>query len=298
MSKAFRHISHGSRRLAGYSMTARTQKAGKRTVLRAWGGTLLVCALNPEAVYMAADSRYVGLGPPLADRAHKVVGIGPSALCGFSGLLRFTRTVFNDQERTAIDEATFELPAIVSQLAPLQAQPKPENIASSFAEAVECAVAPIWKRFGGELDEPFRHPQSRSNRLAELVYLDRSPDGYVSFVALELRYSSHRTGTHTYEILLEKPVVKSRLFGRVPTPVVHWRGMTSCVADKGTLNMAEFQKGPAAAILKAFASAQMTRRCKSAIGGPIDIGSIGASGRRWIQSKREPTVSDRAPERP
>ncbi len=275
-------------------MTARTQKTGNRTVLRAWGGTLLMCALNPEAVYMAADSRYAGLRPPLADMAQKVIGIGSSALCGFSGLLRFTRTVFNDRERTVIDEATFELPVIVSQLAPLRAQPKPENIASAFAEAVECAVAPIWKRFGGDLDEPFRHTQSRSNRLAELVYLDRSSDGYVSFFALELRHSSHRTGKRTYEILLERPVVKSRLFGKVRKPVVHWRGMTSCVADKGTLSMAEFHEGPAAAILRAFASAQMTRRCKSAIGGPIDIGSIDASGRRWIQSKREQTLSNPA----
>jgi hypothetical protein len=273
-------------------MTPRAHETREGIVLRGWGGTLLMCALNSEAVYMAADSRYAGLRPPLSDRAQKVVGIGPSALCGFSGLLRFTRTAVNGLEGTAINEATFELPAIVSQLPPLQAKSRPEDIAYAFSEAVEGALTPIWKRFGCELDEPFRHGRSPSNRLAELLYLDRSPDGYVSFFALELRHSSQRSGRHTYEILLEKPVIKSRLFGRIRTPVVHWRGMTSCVADKATLSTADFQHRPAAAILRAFASAQMTQRCKSAIGGPVDIGSIDASGRRWIQNKCEPTLSD------
>jgi hypothetical protein len=110
----------------------------------------------------------------------------------------------------------------------------------------------------------------------------------VSFFTLELRYSSRRTDAGAYEARMEGPVVKPRLFGKVRTPGVHWRGMTSCVADKGSLSMAEFRKDPAATILKAFASAQMTQRCKSAIGGPIDIGSIDASGRRWIQKKQEP----------
>jgi hypothetical protein len=268
-------------------LTTGTHNPDKRTVLRGWGGTLLMCALNRDAVYMAADSRYAGLCPPLADTAQKMVGIGPSALCGFSGLLRFTRTTFNTQEGVATEQATFELPAIVSELPPLQAQSRPEDITDAFAEAIQSAVVPIWKRFGTGLDEPFGRAHAPSSRLAELVYLDRSPNGYVSFFVLELRHSSHRTGTRTYEVRLERPVVKLGLFGTVRAPVFHWHGMTSCLADHGTLNPAEFHECPTSTILKAFASAQMTRRCKSAIGGPVDICSIDASGRRWIQRKQQ-----------
>jgi hypothetical protein len=276
----------------GSFTTTRTQKR-RRTVLRGWGGTLLMCAMNPQAVYMAADSRFRGLS---SDSAQKVVEIGASALCGFSGLLRFTRTTFDGQERTVIDEATFELPEIVSQLQPLQAQTKPDHVVTAFAKAVECAVAPFWARFGTGLDEPFGQVESPFNRLAELVYLDRSADGYVSFFVLELRHSSHRTNTQTYEILLDRPVVKSRFFGKVRTPVVHWKGMTSCITDKSALDAADLEENPAPAILQAFRSAQITRRCKSAIGGQIDIGCIDASGRRWIQTKRQPNAIISAPE--
>ena len=251
-----------------------------------------MCSLNPEVVYLAADSRYAGLRSPLSDKAQKVIGIGPSALCGFSGMLRFTRTAF--EEGAVIEEETFELPRIIGDLPRLQEQSRPQDIAGAFTEAVQCAVAPIWKRFGAGLDEPFRRAPSPSSRLAELVYLDRAPDGYVSFFTLELRYSSRRTDAHAYDILMEEPVVKNRLFGRVQTPMVHWRGMTSCVVDKGASSSVEFQKDPAATILRAFASAQLTQRCKSAIGGPIDIGSIDAFGRRWVQKKPEPTKSDPA----
>ena len=99
------------------------------------------------------------------------------------------------------------------------------------------------------------------------------------------------SGAHTYDSRLEPPVIKRRHFGKVEVPAVHWLGMTSCIGDGAPLNAAACAADPAPAIITAFASAQTTRRCQSAIGGPIDIGRIDASGRRWLQNKAQMAAS-------
>lgn len=84
--------------------------------LAATGGSLLVCLVTPAAVYLSADSRYARAPLGLRDSARKLIVFGPTALCGLSGLLRFTRTEFDRRGDDFARQTTFELSEVAEGL--------------------------------------------------------------------------------------------------------------------------------------------------------------------------------------
>src|ERR1700722_7619258 len=84
-------------------------------LLSAAGGSLVVCLVTPAAVYLSADSRYANAPLAVRDSARKLIACGQSALCGLSGLLRFTRTEC-DSEGDLLHETTFELSDVVDEV--------------------------------------------------------------------------------------------------------------------------------------------------------------------------------------
>ena len=234
---------------------------------------------------MAADSRFAGLEPPEGDSAEKIVEVGSTGLCGFSGMLRFTRSASDARKRMVLRASTFELPAIIRQSLTLRETSTHGRFPEHFAEAVWGAVSPVWRRFASGLDEPFGRLGVRC-RLADMVFLDRSSDGCVTCFTVRLQYSTHQIDARSFESRLEPPVIKGTISGAVSRFALHCFGMTSCIGEIPGIDFIHFQQAPANAIVEVFASAQRSKRCRSAIGGPVDIAVINRSGRYWIQSKR------------
>src|SRR5215831_658824 len=84
--------------------------------LSAIGGSLVVCLVTPAAVYLSADSRYAHAPHSLRDSARKLIVCGPSALCGLSGLIRFTRTECDRGGDDPVRQSTFELFDVIGGL--------------------------------------------------------------------------------------------------------------------------------------------------------------------------------------
>lgn len=258
--------------------------------LSAVGGSLVVCLVTPGAVYLAADSRYAGAKAAVRDSARKLLPCGSSALCGISGLLRFTRTELDRRDETPASQMTFELAEIITSTRFETCEDTEPALASAFAECLYQALVPVWSVFANQLDRPFNTKGASITNpsiltLAELFYASWNASDRPFLCTITLKHSFHRSESGQYNSVLKRPVVQPVLDGPVTRPRIYLRGKRSCAYPppvpgliKGDFQAVEF-------IERIFRSAQLKRRCAMAIGGPIDIGVINPLGRRWLREK-------------
>jgi len=275
----------------------------KYHVLSATGGSLVVCLVTPAAVYLAADSRYAHAPPRLRDSARKLVVCGPTALCGLSGLVRFTRTACHHRSNHLAHQSTFELSDVIEGLCFENAAGDEPELASLLAKRLHLELAPIWERFAIDLDEPpfgysARQAKSMDNlslRFAQLFYVNREASGRALVATINLIHSLRRSKSGRYGSILEEPVVRRLLFSAVVDPCLYVRGMRRCVRPEQLSGPVDGDAEALRIIDRIFAQARSATRCAAAIGGPVDVAVIGSSGRRWLKQKTE-TRGRRAPE--
>ena len=263
-------------------------------LLSANGGSLVVCLVTPAAVYLSADSRYAHAPPCLRDSARKLIVYGPTALCGLSGLLRFTRTECDRRGDNGSRQITFELSDVAQGLDFAGVAGDEPGLAGMFIKRLHLALTPIWERFAIDLDEPFGFTATQAEwkvvaplRLAQLFYVNREASGRAFLATIDLTHSIRRSNAGQYSSLLEAPVVRRLLFSAVVRPRLYVRGARRCVraeALRGSVN------GDAEAlriIERVFERARQSTQCAAAIGGPVDVAVIDAAGRRWLKQKSE-----------
>ena len=170
--------------------------AGYRTLATA-GGSLLVCVATPSAIYLSAASRYADAPRGLRDSARKLLPCGTTALCGLSGLLRFTRTEYELRGEQPASQTTFELADIVDDIQTHAADQEPA-LSSLFADSLFQALAPVWAHFTLHLDRPFGPTRAGSGdgsmlKLAQLLYANRSASGRAFLCTIDLQHSIRRS---------------------------------------------------------------------------------------------------------
>jgi hypothetical protein len=263
-------------------------RAGRsRNLLSCTGGSLVVCVIAPEAVYLAADSRYAGVSGTLGDSARKLLACGSSALCGLSGLVRFTRTEYDRGVEQASSETTFELSEIVDGLPCEGGEGEPE-VAAGFARGVHRALMPLWERYAIELDEPlgFLRPRvGRRLRLAQLFYVNRPASGRAFLSTIDLEHRLVRTRSGRYDSALEMPVIRPVFHDVVVEPRIFVRGKRSCAQVEPICGPIESDGAAIGVIERIFDSARRGLRCASSVGGPVDVAVIDTAGRRWLRRK-------------
>lgn len=272
-------------------------------VLSATGGTLVVCLVTPAAIYLAADSRYTHAPPGLRDSARKLIVCGPTALCGLSGLVRFTRTACDQRNNHLTHLSTFELSDVIEGLCFENAAGDEPELASFFAKRLHRELAPIWERFAIDLDEPpfgysVLQAESMDNLslgLAQLFYVNREASSRSLIATINLVHSLRRSKSGRYSSILEEPVVRRLLFSPVVDPRLYVRGMGRCLRPEQLRGSVDGDAEALAIIDRIFARARSATRCAAAIGGPVDVAVVGSSGTRWLKQKTE-TRGRRAPE--
>jgi hypothetical protein len=252
--------------------------------LNAWGGSLILCLLTRDSIYVSADSRYANAPKEIKDSAQKLLTFGSSALCGLSGQLRFTRTEHEPQRMILTNERTFYLSDIIRGLDDNKVPTDVPNIVQLFAEHLFATLRPIWEYFASELDEPFGTHPDRPLPLAELLYVDRMRDGHPVLFSIILKHSLHYSDTKRYCSILHAPVILNRHNGYVDRPITFLQGMKYCACASRNPNVPN-EAAARKLIDSIFPDAQRGRRCGAAIGGPIDLAVIDKAGRRWLQHK-------------
>jgi hypothetical protein len=260
-------------------------------LLSAIGGSLVVCLATPAAIYLAADSRYAGAPVAVRNSARKLLPFGPTALCGLSGLLRFTRTERVRRGHGIARETTFELSDVVDGLGFEEAPGDEAELSATFTRRLHRALVAVWERFAIDLDEPFG-PSARwesaivrSLRLAELVYVSREPSGRAFLSTIELRHSLRQSSSGQYSSFLEAPSVRQLLYAPVVQPCLYLRGARWCVRPEPLESTVDGDANALDIIERVFERAQYGKRCAAAIGGPVDVAVIDSSGRRWLKQK-------------
>jgi hypothetical protein len=215
-------------------------------------------------------------------------------MCALWGLLRFTRSSSSSGGDDAATEFTFELSDVVQSINMENSGGDPD-FAARFAERLYHRLGSIWEHFATHLDRPFTSEQgigeeTASRRLAQIVYANRCDDGTAFLSTIDLMHTIRRSGTGSYDSVLHRPIVRLVLHGAVQRPQVHMRGKLSCAQPPAPLLAGEGDAGAMRAIDAIFAGAQRSARCAAAIGGPIDVGVIDGSGRRWLRRKEEIAV--------
>ena len=263
-------------------------------LLSATGGSLVVCLVTPVAVYLSADSRYARAPLALRDSARKLIVCGPTALCGLSGLLKFTRTECDRRGEGPARQTTFELSDVVEGLGFEGAAGGEPRLASLFTKRLHLALVPIWERFAIDLDEPFGYSavQAESKvalplRLAQLFYANRELSGRTFLATLSLTHSLRRSNCRQYSSVLEAPVLRRLLFSTVKQPRLYIRGMRRCVRPEPLFGPVDGDGEALRIIEEVFERARHTTQCAAAIGGPVDVAVIDAVGRRWLKQKPE-----------
>ena len=263
-------------------------------LLSAAGGSLVACLATPTAVYLSADSRYAHAPPDLRDSARKLIACGPTALCGFSGFLRFTRTECGRHGDDLARQMTFELSDIAEGLAfesPASIEP---GLADMFVKCLHLALAPIWERFAIDLDQPFGSTATQAKsgvvpslRLAQLFYVNREASGRAFLATIDLRHSVRRSTSGLYSSVLEPPVVRRLLFSAVEQPRLYLRGTRQRLRP-GPLHGSVDGDTEALRIIDGiYKRARYASQCAATIGGPVDVAVIDSAGRRWLKRKTE-----------
>jgi hypothetical protein len=261
-------------------------------VLSATGGSLVVCLVTPGAVYLSADSRYAHAPSALRDSARKLVVWGPTALCGLSGLLRFTRTERCGRGVGRVRQSTFDLADVVAGLPFEDANSDEPGLASLFAKRLYLALAPIWERFAIDLDEPFGYKAAQAKsmdslRLAQLFYVSYVTSSRAFLATIDLTHSIHRSNSGRYSSVLEEPVVRRLVFSAAVSPRLYVRGARRCVRPEPFCGPVDGEVEALRIIEGVFADARDSPRCAAAIGGPVDVAVIDSSGRRWLKQKTQ-----------
>jgi hypothetical protein len=262
--------------------------------LSATGGSLVVCLVTPEAVYLSADSRYVHAPPDLRNSARKLIVFGPTALGGLSGLLRFTRTECDRRGNDLTRQTTFELSDVAEGLDFEGAAGDEPGLADMFTERLHLALAPIWERFTMDLDEPFGCTAAQAEskavpslRLAQVFYVNREPSGRAFLATISLTYSLRRSNSGHYNGVIGVPIVRRLFFSAVVQPGLYVRGARWCVRREPLRGSVDGDAGALRIIERVFERAQIATQCAAAIGGPVDVAVIDAAGRRWLKQKPE-----------
>jgi hypothetical protein len=272
-----------------------SQSSQNYRALSATGGSLVVCLVTSAAVYLAADSRYANAPPRIRDSARKLILCGPTALCGLSGLVRFTRTEYDRHGNHLGRESTFELSDVVEKLRFENAAGVEPELASWFAKRLHQELAPIWERFAIDLDElPFedngqqgKSMDTLSLRLAQLFYVNREGSSRTFLATIDLTHSLRRSKSGRYSCVLEEPVVRRLFFGAVSDPCLYVRGARRCVRPEPRCGSVEGDAEALRIIDGIFARARHVGHCAAAIGGPVDVAVIDSSGRRWLKQKQK-----------
>ena len=256
----------------------------------AWGGSLVVCLATSLAVYVAADSRYASPTGELFDYGRKLVEYGQSGLCGLSGQLRFNRVVTNGHTGEAVSQMSFDLSDVFGGL---EMPPEQEGatLAAALGKTLYRALSPIWKTFGGDLDQPFGLTRVDGTAteaaipLAQILCVNRSSCGEVIVDRVDLKHSLLRTATGRYQSVLGQPNVSAQLRGTVQRPRYFVLGSREC-ARPTPPSMDVRDDAEALDLLEgAFLRAQRDSQCAASVGGAIDIATIGTGGRRWLKKK-------------
>ena len=267
---------------------ARCRPGLANRVMTAIGGSLVLCLVTPAAVYLSADSRYAGAPRTLRNAARKVLPCGPTALCGISGLLRFTRTDYDVREDAPASQVTFELADFIDHI-DLSGSDQEPVLASLFAETLFRTLAPIWADFAHQLQRPFGavNPGSDgpTHSLAQILYVNRSVSGHAFICAIDLAHSMRRSHSGEYSSVLERPVVRPVFHGPVTRERFYIHGRKSCIRLEPFPGAIKSDAQALEAIDRAFRTTQQESRCAKAIGGPVDIAAIDAMGRRWLRQK-------------
>ena len=260
------------------------------------GGSLVVCVVTPAAVYLSADSRYAGAPGALRDSARKLLACGSTAICGLSGLVRFTRTEYARRGDDVTSQTTFELSDIVDGLDFEKAPGEEPGLAQAFAERLHRALVPVWERFAILLDEPFgstrADPMAESPlRLAQLFYVNREGSGRAFLSTIDLKHTVHVSASGHYSSVLEVPVIRPVLHGPVRETRIYVRGKRSCARPELFPDSVDADADALRIIEGVFEDAQRGARCAAAIGGPVDVAVIDGAGRRWLRQKPECRIS-------
>jgi hypothetical protein len=228
----------------------------------------------------------------LRDSARKLIVCGTTALCGLSGLLRFTRTEGNHRGDDLARQTTFELSDVVDGLGFEEAAGAEPQLAGMFTTRLHLALAPIWERFALNLDEPFGYTAAPAKcmdepslRLAQLFYANREASGRAFLATIDLTHSLRRSNSGHYSSVLEAPVVRRLLFSPVGQPRLYVRGSRRCVRPEPLCCPVDGDAEALRIIERVFERARHATRCAAAIGGPVDVAVIDAAGRRWLKQK-------------
>jgi len=267
-------------------------------LLAATGGSLIVCLVTPAAVYLSADSRYAHAPLGLRDSARKLIVYGPTALCGFSGLLRFTRTECDRRGDDLARQTTFELSEVAEGLGFEAAAGDEPGPAGMFTKRLHLALARIWERFAIDLDEPFGYTAARAQsgtgpslRLAQLFYVNRESSGRAFLATIDLTHSLRRSNSGHYSSVLEQPVVRRLLSGAVVEPRLYVRGARRCVRPEPLCGPIDGDAEALRIIEGVFERARHATQCAAAIGGPVDVAVIDTAGRRWLKQKQASRIA-------
>lgn len=285
------------------SQSPNSQSPQTYRVLSATGGSLVVCLITPAAVYLAADSRYANAPPRLRDSARKLIFCGPTALCGLSGFVRFTRSECDAHRNHLGRESTFELADVIERLQFENADGDEPELASWLTKRLHQELAPIWERFAIDLDEPpfgcngrqGKSTDTLSLRLAQLFYVNREASSRAFLATIDLTHSIRPLESGRFSSVLEEPVIRRLFFGTVADPRLYVRGARRCVRPEPRCGSVEGDAEALRIIDGIFAHARHPGRCAAAIGGPVDVAGIDSSGRRWLKQKTQ-TRGRRAPE--
>lgn len=264
----------------------------RRHLLSAAGGSLVVCIVTPAGVYLSADSRYAGVSQSLRDSARKLLACGPTAICGLSGLVRFTRTEYDRHGEDVTSEKTFELSEIVDGLDFDGTAGEEPELSVSFAQRLQQAFIPVWERFANQLDEPFGF--SRAGwmdgvrlRLAQVFYVNRAGSGRAFLSTIDLEHTVHKSKSGQYGSVLEAPVIRPMFHDLVSRPRIFVRGKRSCAHLEPLSGPVDGDAAALRIIERIFEDARHGARCAAAVGGPVDVAVIDGSGRRWLKRKEQ-----------
>jgi hypothetical protein len=252
--------------------------------LSSCGGSLILCLLTRNSIYVSADSRYANAPEEIRDSAEKLLAFGSSAVCALSGQLRFTRFEYGLRPDPLNGVRSFELADIVRGLDDCGPPADGRGAVRHFADSLYAGLQPVWESFASDLNEPFGLHLDRPLPLAELMYVDRLRDGRPVLSSIILKHSLHYTEARRYCSVLHSPIVTCRHEGQIERPVVYLQGMKFCARPGNDLNIPD-DAAARTTINNIFNDARRKSRCRAAIGGPIDLAVIDENGRRWLQHK-------------
>jgi hypothetical protein len=205
---------------------------------------------------------------------------GATALCGISGLIRFTRTEFDLRRAVITNESSLDLAEVIGELIPGPAGADEPAGANALARELYHALLPLWWRLARGLDEPFLAP----HRLTDLLYANRGPSGLAFIASIPIRHCLRRSDSGFYESLIQLPQVRPLFHGRAERACFFARGRTECF-DSIPLGRDSSDEDAVRVLNAIFQRAAGDPRCASVVGGPVDIAVIDSSGRHWLQQK-------------